>query len=185
MAQNRAHNSEPQAQRLARLQSNPIEAIETLLYSIDNYFNNEIRITPDYVQTSLLFLGIHAAALTIGEVFFDNDPLNNYSDFLKIFVDGQTQDMQFSIVADEIHNWRNILAHQWLGSSGHKIEYDYSATLGWEKRGDVLVINPKIYCDKYLEAFAAGGRIWGYDAIFTPQQLTDIHVRIVNKYVRK
>jgi hypothetical protein len=185
MAKNRAHNSESQPQRLARLKSHPIEAIETLLNSLDNFFNNEIRIAPNHLQTSLLFLGIHAVALTIGEVFFDNDPVSNYSDFLKTFVDGQTHDTQFSIVADEIHNWRNILAHQWLGSSGHKIEYDYSAILGWEKKGDILVINPNIYCDTYLQAFSSGGKIWTYDSIFTPQQLADIHVRIVDKYMRR
>jgi len=129
MVKNRAHNSESQPQRLARLQANPIEAIETLLNSIDNFFNNEIRITPVHLQTSLLFLGIHAAALTIGEVFFGNQgrdrDLNNYREFLRLFVDGATPDTQFSTVAAGIHNWRNILAHQWLGSMGHRIEYDY------------------------------------------------------------
>ena len=183
MSRNRAHNLESQAKKLARLQSHPVEAIETLLNSLDNYFNNEIRVAPEHFQTSLLFLGIHAAILTIGEVFFNGTPLNNYRDFLKVFVDGQTQDTQFSIVADEIHNWRNILAHQWISSSGHKIEYDYAAALGWEKAGDVLIINPKIYCDIYLQAFSSGGKIWRYDSVFTPQQLADIHVRIVDKYV--
>jgi hypothetical protein len=189
MAKNRTHNTESQPKRLARLQTNPIEAIETLLNSIDNFFNNEIRKTPDHFQTSLLFLGIHAAALTIGEVFFGNTgrdkDLNNYREFLKTFVDGATPDTTFSTVAEDVHNWRNILAHQWIGSLGHTIEYDYQAALGWEKKGGILVINPKIYCEQYLNAFTAGGKIWSYDAVFTPKQLTQIHTRIVEKYRRR
>ena len=89
MGENNAHNSESLAQRLSRFQKNgPIETIETLLNSIDNHFNNEIRLTPANFQTSLLFLGIHAVALTIGEVFFNNTgkdrDLKNYKEFLRL-----------------------------------------------------------------------------------------------------
>jgi hypothetical protein len=68
---------------------------------------------------------------------------------------------------------------------GHRIEYDYDTALGWEVRGGVLVINPRIYCEKYLKAFSHGGKIWSYDAMFTPGQLTQIHARIVDKYKRR
>ena len=186
MAQNRTHNSESRDHRLARLKSNPVEAIETLLNSIASYFNNEIGITPDHYQTSLMFLGVHAAALTIGEVFFaNNNMFKDYKQFLETYVDGDTDDLKFSLIAEDIHNWRNILAHQWLGSMGHQVEYDYQTTLGWEKKDDMLVINPKIYCDSYLKAFSVGGKIWKYDSIFTPNQLAEIHKRIVNKFENK
>jgi hypothetical protein len=190
MAENNAHNSETLAQRLARFQNNgPIESIETLLNSIDNYFNNEIRLTPGNLQTTLLLLGVHAAALTIGEVFFASGKpdamLKDYKQFLETFVDGDTEDTKFSLIAVDIHNWRNILAHQWLGSMGHQVEYNYQTTLGWEKKDDMLVINPKIYCDSYLKAFSEGGKIWRYDTIFTPDQLAEIHTRIVQKFESK
>lgn len=189
MGQNRTHNSESRDHRLTRLKSHPIEAIETLLNSIANYFNNEISITPDYYQTSLMFLGVHASALTIGEVFFANKKpdsmLKDYKQFLETFVDGDRKDLRFSLISGDIHNWRNILAHQWLGSMGHQIEYDYNTNLGWEKKDNMLVINPKIYCDSYLKAFSAGGKIWKYDLIFTPEQLTEIHKRIVKKFEDK
>jgi len=70
--ENRAHNIEPLEKRISRFQNgHPIEIIETLLNSIANFFNNEIRLTTenDNFQTSLLFLGIHAVALTISEGF--------------------------------------------------------------------------------------------------------------------
>ena len=183
MGQNRTHNSESRQHRLERLKTHPVEAIETLLNSIANYFNNEIGITPAHYQTSLMFLGVHAAALTIGEVFFANGTmLKDYKQFLETFVDGDTEDIKFSLIAEDIHNWRNILAHQWLGSMGHQIEYDYQATLGWERQDDILVINPKIYCEAYLKAFSLGGKIWRYDQIFTADQLNEIHARIVGKF---
>lgn len=189
MAKNRAHNTESRTSRLARLQNRPVEAIETLLHSIDDYFNNEIRITTANLQTSLLFLGIHAAALTIGEAFFNNQTnnrdLKNYRDFLETFVDGQSEDTRFSTVADDIHNWRNILAHAWIGSFGHRIEYDYQSDLGWERAAGKLIINPRIYCDMYLQAFSAGGRIWQYNSIFTSQEVADIQTRIVDRYTRR
>jgi len=190
MAQNNAHNSETQAQRLLRFQTNgPIETIETLLNSLDNHFNNEIRVTVANLQTTLLFLGIHAIALTVGEVFFNNrnsnggvDHLQNYKDFLEKFIDGPTPDTTFSTIADIIHRWRNIIAHQWISTTGHEIEYDYSSVLGWEKNENLFIINPQIYCETYLQAFKSGGRIWKYGTIFTPQELADIHERILTKY---
>lgn len=186
MGQNRTHNSEARDARLERLKSHPVEAIETLLNSIANYFNNEIGVTPAHYQTSLMFLGVHASALTIGEVFFANGSmLKDYKQFLETFVDGDTEDLMFSLIAEDIHNWRNILAHQWLGSMGHRVEYDYQATLGWERRDDILVINPKIYCEAYLKAFSLGGKIWKYDQVFTADQLNEIHGRIVAKFESK
>ena len=116
MGQNRTHNSESRNHRLARLKSHPVEAIETLLNSIANYFNNEIGITPAHYQTSLMFLGVHAATLTIGEVFFaNNSMLKDYKQFLETFVDGDTEDLKFSLIAEDIHNWRNILPRVLLG----------------------------------------------------------------------
>ena len=190
MGKNNAHGGETPEQRLKRFQTNgPIETIETLLHSIDNFFNNEIRLTPSNLQTTLLFLGIHASVLTIGEVFFNNknakdgtDHLQNYKDFLDKFVDGTTSDTKFSTVAEAIHKWRNIIAHQWISIAGHGIEYDYNNPLGWETQEEVLVINPQIYCDAYLSAFKAGGKIWKYNKLFTQQELDDIHARIIAKY---
>ena len=163
--ENRAHGESKEA-RLARFQSNPpVEAIETLLNSIDNHFNNEIRLAPGNFQTSLLFLGIHAAALTISEVFFNKFGQEGYKLFLERFVDGESEDTKFSNIAELIHDWRNVLAHQWLGSIGHEVGYDYKMTSGWENRDGVTFINPRMYCDHYLNAFSAGGRIWQYDKI--------------------
>jgi len=181
--QNNAHQSESKEHRLQRLQSgHPVEAIETLLNSIDNYFNNEIRLTVGQAQTTLLFLGVHAVALTVAEVFFGKGGPAGYKWFLETYVDGDMEDTQFSQIADTIHDWRNILAHQWIGSLGHDIIYDYEMEKGWERRDEALAINPRIYYERYIAAFAAGGKIWRYDKIFTEEQLEEIKKQIVEKY---
>ena len=164
---NRAH-IETKEQRLARLKSNPLpEAIETLLNSIANFFNNEISLTPDRYQTSLLFLGIHASALTISEAFFGKSGEEGYRLFLETFVDGDVEDRKFSRISEILHGWRNILAHQWIGSLGHSIEYNYNMPEGWKNKQDRLVINPKIYCECYLSAFSGNGKLWRYERLFT------------------
>ena len=108
--QNRSH-MEPLEKRIKRFQNgSPIEIIETLLNSISNFFNNEIRLTTeeDHYQTSLMFLGVHAVALTISEGFYNRNGVEGYRLFLENFVDGKTPDTKLSDVATEIHSWRNI-----------------------------------------------------------------------------
>ncbi|MDO8560086.1 MAG: hypothetical protein Q7S23_03585 [bacterium] len=183
--ENRAHG-ESRDERLRRFQDNPpTEAIGTLLNSVANFFNNEIAITPNNSQTSLLFLGIHAAALTISEVFFDKSGVEGYKLFLEKFVDGDSDDTKFSIIADLIHDWRNVLAHQWLGSVGHKIGYDYVMRLGWEVRDGITYINPKIYCEHYLKPFSSNGKMWDFLSMFSASELEDIKSRIIKKYLER
>lgn len=185
--ENRAH-SESREKRLKRFENGPpMEVIETLLNSISNYFNNEIDLTikQDSPQTSLLFLGIHAVALTISEAFFDKKGQVGYKLFLENFIDGDTRDTKFSEIADLIHGWRNIIAHQWISSTGHEIGYDYNMTFGWQRRNGVVFINPRIYCEYYLKAFSSGGKIWEYGEIFNNGQLEKIKRRMIDKYIKK
>ncbi|MEZ4104301.1 MAG: hypothetical protein R3B60_03365 [Candidatus Paceibacterota bacterium] len=185
--ENRSH-VEPLESRIARFQDgHPIEIISTLLNSIDNHFNNEIRLATenDHYQTSLLFLGIHAVSLTISEGLFNTQGEAGYKMFLENYIDGDTPDTKFSNIATEIHSWRNILAHQWLGVSGYDIGYDYEQEEGWIKRDDVVFINPKIYSDHYLNAFVAGGSIWDFDKRFTEDELQQIKERLLVKFLAR
>ena len=179
---------EPLEKRIKRFENGrPIEIIETLLNSISNFFNNEIRVTveKDNYQTTLLFLGIHAVALTISEGLFNKTGTEGYKLFLEKFIDGDTPDTKFSKIAQYVHNWRNILAHQWLGISGYEIGYDYKMSNGWENRDGVIFINPEIYCDRYLKAFGSGGRIWDYQDMLTEGELEETKQRLLKKFLSK
>ncbi len=158
-----------------------------LLNSIANFFNNEIRLTTegDHHQTSLMFLGIHAVALTISEGFFNKKGGKGYKLFLEKFVDGDTPDTKFSQIAKLIHNWRNILAHQWIGVGGYDIGYDYTSKLGWERRGDIIFINPRIYCERYLNSLGPNGRLYGYSEVFSEEELQQIKERLLKKFLAR
>ncbi len=182
---NNAHMEEKE-KRLKRFQDGrPIEIIETLIQSIPNFFNNEIRLVTQNgnYQTSLMFMGVHAVALTVSDGLFGETGSKGYKLFLERFMDGDTPDTKFSTIADLIHKWRNVVAHQWIGSIGHSIGYDYDMALGWEKRGEVTFINPRIYCEHYLKAFGPGGRIYRYSEMMTPEQLEAAHERLLKKYI--
>jgi hypothetical protein len=185
--ENRAHG-ESREKRLERFKKNPpVEVIETLLNSLNNFFNNEITLTTkaDSFQTSLMFLGIHAVALTVSEGLFGKTGLTGYKLYLKNFVDGDTPDTKFSKIADLIHDWRNVLAHQWLGSVGHSVGYDYEMGQGWQLRNEVYYINPRIYCSYFLKAFERGGKIWKYDQLLNGKELEQAKNRIIKKYLEK
>lgn len=184
--ENNAHQIEPLEKRLERFQNGqPIESILSLLNSIDNFFNNEIRITPKQYQTSLLFLGIHAVALTVSEIFWGLKGESGYKKFLESFVDGDTKDKKFSSVSSKIHKWRNIVAHQWLSSSGYSIQYDYTLEAGFIEKNNLLTINPEIYCKQYLNAFSSEGKIWQFNKILTDSELIKSKKRIVDKFKQK
>lgn len=184
MAENKSHG-ESYSKRLKRFQDGPPEeSISTLLNSISNYFNNEIKNTPDNYQTSLLFLGIHAAILTISESLFNRTGQDGYKYFLENFVDGQSEDLKFSKIASKIHDWRNILAHQWLGSSGHLLGYNYEMKEGWKEIKGVIFINPRLYCDQYLKVFS-GDKIWNYSSYLADKELESAKKRIIKKYISK
>lgn len=173
---------------MSRFQNgSPVEIIETLLNSINNFFNNEIRATLNDVgnpQTSLLILGVHSVALTFAYGFWNKGGSQGYKLFLENFVDGDTPDRKFSVIAEDIHEWRNVLAHRWLNVAGHEFSYDYEMNEGWKKDSEVTLINPRIYLEQYLGAFGKGGKIWRYQNILTTDALMEgAKERFISKYV--
>ena len=179
---------EPVEKRISRFRNGPpVEIIDTLLNSIDNYFNNEIRLTTENnnYQTSLLFLGIHAVALTIAKGLFNKTGPEGYKTFLKKFVDGDTADTKFSQIAKKIHDWRNVLAHQWLGIDGYSIGYDYEMEPGWKLRNGITFINPRIYKNCYLSAFNGSGKIWDFQQILSAEELEAAKKRLISEFLNQ
>lgn len=186
--ENNTHLGESKEHRLKRFQDGPpYEVIATLINSIANFFNNELILTTqnNNYQTSLLFLGVHAVALTISEGLFNKKGPDGYKLFLEKFVDGNTPDTKFSTISNLIHDWRNVLAHQWIGSIGHIIGYDYGMNLGWEIRGENIFINPRIYLEHYLATFKARGRIWNWENMLTDTEKEEAKKRLIEKYLKQ
>lgn len=177
---------ESRDQRLQRFESgSPVEIIATLLNSIDNFFNPEIRVAKEQGCWNLALLGVHAVALTISEGLFDRSGLAGYEVFLERFVDADDDNQAFSAIAADIHNWRNVVAHQWLSQRGHGIGFDTALVDNWERRDDVLAINPRRYVDAYLDAFGRDGKIWDWQNILTTEKSELAKQRLLQKFIRE
>jgi len=170
---------EDKTKRFKRLQSSPIEAIETLLNSIDNGINLEIEKARDSKLYNLMFLGIHAAMLTIAESVFSERDKDGYKFFIQSFTDPKAKIIE---IADNLHSWRNVVAHRWLSQIGHEITFDESIKQVWEKKDGVLVLNPKLYCDQYIKAFDSNSKLWDYEQLLTEQSLSQAHQNILTQF---
>lgn len=188
MSENNTHLGETKEERLRRFEEgSPIEIIETLINSIASYFINELGTVfenPENRQTSLMFLGTHSIALTIGYGLFNKGGPDAYKLFLENFIDGDTPDKKFSEIAKEIHEWRNVIAHRWINTAGHSIVYDFDMSEGWKKEGEFLILNPQVYLDQYIETFNFKGRIYRYQHVLSTEELlSDAKQRFISKYV--
>ena len=171
--------------RLKRLQSGPpIEAIETVLNSIDNFFvTQELSRAAEEGLGNLLILGIHAVAEIVSELVYGKVGLDGLKFYLENFVDGEKQDCKFSKIAAELNTWRNILAHQWISSMGHEWGYDYSVREGWRRDNGRVIINPKIYFECFDKGF--DGPIWNYDKFLDEKGLEEAKNRIIKKFLKR
>lgn len=172
-------------QRLERFQKgSPNESILTLLNSIHNFFVvGELEKACKYKLTNLLLIGIHVVAETISENVYGKSGIKGFKFYLEKFVDGNKSDTQFSSIAKELNNWRNVLVHRWLSVQGHYFGWDYKIPEGWKKETDgTIVINPKIYFECFNNGFK--GPMWNYRKILTSQELQDAKDRIIKQYTR-
>jgi hypothetical protein len=188
MGKNNAHLGETREQRLKRFENNhPIEVIETIIQSMGTYFVNELKPVfdnPTNPQTSLMFLGTHSIALTIGYGLFGKGGEDGYKLFLETFIDGDRADTKFSTVASKLHEWRNVLAHRWINVAGHSFNYDFNMPEGWKYDGEFLLVNPRIYLNQFLEAFGVGGRIYRYGTVLTTEEMYEsAKQRFISKYI--
>lgn len=174
---------EDQAKRLKRFQSGDhVEIIETLLNSIDNFYNRQIDQAAISELWLLVILGIHSVALTISEGVYGKSGLTGFKFFLENFMDDNKDGFKFSEIAEEIHNWRNIIAHQWLSASGYNFGTDTQMTKGWEVRDGITHFNPKVYYEAFNKSFDAGGKIWDYDKLLSEQEAEKAKERLLKKY---
>lgn len=175
---------EDKDKRLLRFQNgSPIEIIETLLNSINNFLNNEIDTAAQNKSWVLVVIGIHAVALTIAEGLFGKKGLEGYELFLEKFVDIDEEGFDFSKIAYDIHNYRNVLAHRWLSEKGYEFGLDFSMPHGYEIRDGYVAFNPKLYYLSYQDAFQ--GKIWDYAKLMTAEEMEKAKTRLIQRYMHK
>lgn len=174
------------SKRLNRFKYNPPnEIIDTLIASIDNNFiRTELEIACGEKCFNLLFIGIHAVAETISEGIYGKDGLNGFKFYLENFVDGQNQNNQFSKIAKDINDWRNILIHQWLSKKGCYFGYNPTMIEGWKKDKGILYLNPISYFEHFKKGFKSGGMIWNYRQLLNVNKQQKTKERLFKKFLR-
>jgi hypothetical protein len=174
---------ESYSDRLLRFQNGPPnEVIQTLLNSINNFFNPEIAKAAQNNCWSLVLIGVHSVALTVSQGLFGVGGEKGFIRYLETFMDGSETGADFSSIGRELHLWRNVLAHQWLASSGHTVGFDTSMSLGWERREETLVLNPARFYDAYRQSFRGSSMLWRPAKILTPDQLQVAKRRLIRDF---
>ena len=164
-------------QRLKRYVDNEdLEIFGWLTVYLHNSYWGEIHTAKENRLYLCVYLLTHAVIQMISENMFGLRGKDGTKFYLETFVDGNNQDTKFSLINDDIHDARNVMAHQGYSSLQHRVEYfaDEIAE-GWKKDGDTVLINPKRYAEHFEPAFSQGLHVDKY------QQLP-AEVRIVRKY---
>jgi len=140
----------------------------TLISWGQNFLLPQLKIAKKHALDNLIFLGTHAFIQTFSEKVLGKAGLSATKFFLQSFMDGPSQDQQFSMIADEIHEMRNVMAHQLFSSQTHGIGLNYRMSEGWKRAQDVLHVNPVVYADQF-EAALDGGRLWNWERFTTKE----------------
>lgn len=176
---------EDRSGRLARLsKGEPIEIIETLLNSMDNFFNNQIDQVADLELWYLVIMGDHAVALTIASGLFGLEGEPGFHKYLEEFVDQDKEGYDFSSISKKIHNWRNVIAHRWLSDSAYEIGEDNVMEKGWEDRKGVTYLNLKLFHEAFKASFSRDGKIWNYGNIMTKAEMEEAKQRLLKQYIK-
>jgi hypothetical protein len=147
--------------RLRRLVASDVnEMPETILNSISNFFLPQIMKAGAQDLELPVLLATHAIIQTVAEKIFGRRGPAGTLFYLQHFVDGPTPEVRFSPISAEIHEVRNVVAHQWMSSVNHGLAIDYTISQGWIRRGTVVHFNPRIYLAQFSQGFQ--GPIWNY-----------------------
>ena len=143
----------------------------TILNSYSNVLIRQLKIAGEKSLIDLFILGSHAVMQTTGEYIFGHGPLEATRFFLEAFVDGDTDDREFSRIASEIHEMRNASQHRWSSRRVHEIVIDNRIAGGWKEDSGKVVLNFRIYSQDFLGAFGPGGRIWNWEQYVSEEDL--------------
>lgn len=179
------------SQRLQRFSNNsPVEFIETILNSIHNFYIPELSIAYHNKQSNLLILGIHSIIETISENVFLKKGVAGFKFYLENFVDGNADGFRFTEIADDLNDWRNVIAHQYISKLGHSLGYDYALSVGYKIDNDIILINPALMFDQFEGAFQASGnktakKIWDYDKLLSAEEMEKAKEEFLKKFQKR
>ena len=142
-------------QRLKRYTDEPAqETFGWMTMLIQSHHLPELRRARENRLYQCLYLMTHAIAHTVSETMFGYRGLTATRFFLESFVDGDPEDRKFSRIASELHDVRNVVAHEAYSSLQHSVEYFRDDIEdGWRREGNTLLINPARYGTQVEDVF--------------------------------
>ncbi|HXH90464.1 MAG TPA: hypothetical protein VNN25_02700 [Thermoanaerobaculia bacterium] len=108
---------------------------------------------------TLTLLGTHAAMQMVCEKVFGLKGIDATEFYLEQFVDGTAPDRKYSAIVAELHEQRNVMAHQGFSSTQHVIAYDWGLSGGFEWKGNTLHLNPDIYIADFIAGAARYSKV--------------------------
>ena len=129
-----------------------------------------------------LFLLTHGFIQTFMEKTYEQRGVGATTAFLKQFIDGARKKDRFSLIGPEMHEMRNVMAHQLYSSRTHDIAFDYRLNTGWDRVSGILHVNPRIYGDRFIGAID-GGRFCDWRRFTTRVQLTRQKYRFIRDWL--
>jgi hypothetical protein len=159
------------ANRLRRFAlGSPSEIPLTLLAWAQNILLPQVQMAKQHRMETLVFLSTHAFIQTFSEKVFSKHGPSATKYFLETFMDEHTTVRQFSLIAAELHEMRNVMAHQAFSSRTHDMAFNYRMLEGWKRDAGLLHINPDVYAEQFITTIN-GGRLWKWERFVTPEQL--------------
>lgn len=148
---------EPFEKRLSRLlNGDPREFALNIRVSYENDLVHQIRYARENwgAQPVLMLLAIHSAMQTISDYVFGKQGPDGTKFYLENFIDGTGPGEDFSAIAAEIHEARNVLAHRWSSSLFYRFVLNPSIERGWLQRDGCIHFNPLVFADRFLASWA-------------------------------
>ena len=167
---------EPFNDRLRRFLAHEDEVPLTLLLWAENLLLPQLRVAKEKQLENLMFLGTHTFIQTFSEKVLGRQGRAATKYFLESLMDEAPPRRQFSRISDELHELRNVMAHQLFSSRTHEIAIDYTMAEGWRRDQAILRVNPDVYAEQFISA-VDGGRLWKWRNFVTADQ------RLKQKYL--
>jgi hypothetical protein len=158
-------------ERLARyLDSRPANIFGWMTLWAQNELVPQIKLVNRSGAEILLFVGCHTFVQAFMEKTYGIKGTTATHKFLSRFMDGASQNDMFSVVSAEIHGMRNVMAHQIYSAATHNIAFDYRLKVGWDRIGNDLHVNPRVFGHQFIAALD-GGRLSKWRKWTTPDLL--------------
>jgi hypothetical protein len=164
------------------LNSRPVNIFGWMTVWAQNELAPQVKLVTKPGAEVLLFVGCHTFIQGFMEKTYGIRGKAATHEFLLRFMDGSNTHDQFSAVFSEIHEMRNVMAHQMYSAATHDIAFNFKLKHGWHHIGTDLHINPTIFGEQFVAALD-GGRLRKWRNWTSPELLMRQKWRFISDWL--